>query len=553
MHRITHGCTSMQSDNANLVAVEEVNDNTALDPPPAAGGNDGSATATALAPKAIPHFTYLFENLLQCPGNLLPDETESPTIFDDLTELGMTMLDADQSAEFNSTIPSAYTYFGQFVDHDITFTEVTKPRGFKTDAKVLGENKHLTPWSLKQVHTLIKNKRDSVLELDCVYGLLPPDTDDKNEKRKLPPRDESDENLMALSKVSKTGDRPPGKDDEHDLCRQEKSSSDCGKTDRVALIADPRNDSNLIVSQLHVAFLRAHNNIVKEKNISFEEAQMLLRQHYHWLIVHDFLKKRVADPDVVERVLSSPEPRYKPPYGDFSLPLEFAVAAYRFGHSMIRKTYYVNDTSQSTSLGKLFTLIVLGQGLKAKPGQGTDTLPENMIIQWEGFLTGGKNMARKINTRVVEPLFELLDEKDQPLDGERRLSVQDLKRGYMMKLPTGQAIANALEIENPLTAEEIEMAAVNDKQRELLRTKKFSSRTPLWFYILAEAAVRGKGNRLGPVGSYLVAEVLIGLIRRIPYSFLNQPGWKPTLGFIKKDEFDLTDLLRLAKVVPKNY
>jgi hypothetical protein len=41
--------------------------------------------------------------------------------------------------------------------------------------------------------------------------------------------------------------------------------------------------------------------------------------------------------------------------------------------------------------------------------------------------------------------------------------------------------------------------------------------------------VKGQGERLGPVGSRIVAETIIGQLRADPTSFLNQ-GWDPTLG-----------------------
>jgi hypothetical protein len=298
----------------------------------------------------------------------------------------------------------------------------------------------------------------------------------------------------------------------------------------------------LIISQLHVAFLRAHNQIVREQQCSYEEARTLLRQHYHWIIIHDFLKKRVADAATVEAVLSHPEPLYRPPAGAFFLPLEFTVAAFRFGHSMIRDTYYFNFNYQNSDLVTLFTLRALAR---------YPTLPEDKIIQWEKFLPGrgNRNKTSRLDTRLVEPLRRVLDETERPVPCETRLAVQDLKRGYMMRIPTGQAVARKLGLE-VLTAQEIEEAAANAAQLAVLRDSGFSARTPLWFYILAEAA-RGGGNRLGAVGSRLVAEVIVGLVRRSKDSILRPTDspWTPTLRGRVKGQFDLADLLRLAGVL----
>jgi hypothetical protein len=112
-----------------------------------------------------------------------------------------------------------------------------------------------------------------------------------------------------------------------------------------------------------------------------------------------------------------------------------------------------------------------------------------------------------------------------------------------MRVPTGQAVARSLGL-RALSPDEIIEAAASKEQADVLQSAGFSSRTPLWFYILAEAA-HSRKERLGPVGSTLVAGVLIGLIRETKNSFLQTRSWTPTLGA----EFKLPDLLRLAGVL----
>jgi hypothetical protein len=204
------------------------------------------------------------------------------------------------------------------------------------------------------------------------------------------------------------------------------------------------------------------------------------------------------------------------------MPLEFTVAAFRFGHSMIRSSYdfNVNFPPSRAFLLRLFNV------LSRYP-----TLPEKWIIQWENFVEGGANLARPIDTRLAAPLSV-------------RLTLLDLLRGYVFRLPTGQAVARALGL-GAMTDAHISGVAASQEQADVLRNSGFAGRTPLWFYILAEAAHFQKGQRLGPVGSTLVASVLIGLIRRSKDSFLNIPGWTPTL----RGVFDLPGLLRLAGVL----
>lgn len=502
------------------------------DPPPPMGGDPEPPVVTP----DFSRFSYLLPKL-QKPASLLP---ASPQTLDFLTRLGVTMLEAGNDAKFDSDIPSAYTYFGQFIDHDISQVENKKPHPHFQDSCVLGDPK-LAP--VADEPKSVSNKRKAILELDCVYGGDPP-----------PPRTGDFMTLMNASK-SKFG-LPAGKDaKDNDLYREPKCRE--ARLDRVAHIGDRRNDQNLIISQLHVAFLRAHNAIVSQGK-TFKEAQRTLLQHYHYVVVYDFLKKHIAHPEIVEEVLSGEDLIYNPTDEDFFIPLEFTAAAFRFGHSMIRSKYYLNDIVKLTTLGDLFTLTALSSNgfTVATPWLGFPTLPDYKLIHWRPFLKGGANVARKLDTRLVEPLFTILDETEQPVPCERRLAVQDLKRGYMMRMPTGQAVAralqphvNAVDIEVLTPAQIKEVAADNPEQLKVLEESGFLlERTPLWFYILAEAA-HGGGNRLGPVGSRLVAEVIIQLIRRSKDSFLATPGWKPSLPAAINGDFTLPDLLSLAGVL----
>ena len=80
--------------------------------------------------------------------------------------------------------------------------------------------------------------------------------------------------------------------------------------------------------------------------------------------------------------------------------------------------------------------------------------------------------------------------------------------------------------------------------------ERLSRVTPLWYYLLAEAKHHGEGNRLGPVGSRIIAEVLAQLVRRSEDSILQIPNWIPTLRQAHPNVFTVADLLRFAKVVP---
>jgi hypothetical protein len=199
------------------------------------------------------------------------------------------------------------------------------------------------------------------------------------------------------------------------------------------LVADQRNDVHLPISQLHVAFLHAHNGLVDR-----------LREERNLYEAGD-------DPQV---------------------PVEFAAAAYRYGHSQIRERYRLNRDMAPT---KLFPDLV---GLRA--------VPPALEADWELlFDLPGRppalQRARRIDGRLVTSLIRLPVEITGALtDGEfQSLAVRDLQRGLATGLPSGEAVARRLGHE-PLDPEQIAVAGTG-----------WEWGTPLWYYVLKEAEVRG--------------------------------------------------------------
>jgi hypothetical protein len=460
---------------------------------------------------ATSRFGYLFPDL-QAADALLP---ESPEMHSRLVNLGNSMREANFRTAPDSSIPSAYTYFGQFVDHDITFEA-------KSGGLVKLSDRDFRVLTPEEIRTKITNGRTPGLDLDNVYYQPAP----RNCARMIVgPVSSSDPNLPPPGKANDLPRMPPRGDDD--------------PNDRAALIGDKRDDENLVIAQLHVAFLRAHNAIVARGH-TFYEARKILRRHYQWIVVRDFLP-RICGSWIVNDILRGGNTFFRPDPDDLFLPFEFSVAAYRFGHSMVRNRYHYNSNFPHATLKDLFTLTALSGDLKE-----FDTLPDNWIIEWKNFLDGGVNCARPIDTGLAQDLFSLTEfNKPTP---EARLPVRNLLRGYMLRLPTGQAVARALNL-RAMTPAEIEEVAqsVSDEQLSAVRAGGFSERTPLWYYILAEAAAESS-DRLGPVGSTLVVEVLVGLIRGSKDSILRKKDWQPTLGS-KAGQFGLRDLLELADVL----
>ena len=235
-----------------------------------------------------------------------------------------------------------------------------------------------------------------------------------------------------------------------------------------------------------------------------------------------------------------------------------------------------DDFTTPATLDLLFTFTALSGQLGFGPG--TDRLPENWIIQWENFFDpqgrAGLSKARRIDTELADPLTRLKNmegklEGSPPENLAAKLAVRNLLRGYMLRMPTGQAVARALRkklrgvrdipVLSPQQIEdnakkfdemqaEVGQAAV--KQADVLQRRQgeLLRRTPLWYYILAEAAILSDGQRLGPVGSTIVAEVLVGLVRRSPDSILDPDlDWQPNLPSADQGR-NLADLLRFARV-----
>ncbi|GAA4673617.1 hypothetical protein GCM10023215_01390 [Pseudonocardia yuanmonensis] len=501
-------------------------------------------------------FDLLFPELQNDPHNLLPEGQATVAA---LKRLAETMVDFDgpDPAE-NSSVPAAYTYFGQFVDHDITL-EVTSGAASEEPGGLFAPD--AVPLPLHDIREHLRNGRTATLDLDSLYS--PP-----------APRDPMNPAKMLVGSVSELGNadpplaRPAGKGIDNDVPREPRSTDPAH--DRAALIGDPRNDENTIISQLQVAFLKAHNRLVDEGH-DFDGARRILRQHYQFVVIDDFLK-HVADPAIVDDVVEHGN-RWFDAFGEpFFMPLEFSVAAYRFGHSMVRPAYDFNinfrfsdtDPVAPATLDLLFTFSALSGQLGFPSGTadasaaGTGTLPENWIIEWErligpGIGRGGR--ARRFDTRLAaitggqrQALFNLPTTEGTPERGlAAMLSARNLLRGYRLRMPTGQAVAAHLAL--PVLSPDQLRAAVGERQAAELAAGGFLQRTPLWFYLLAEARALGGGERLGPVGSTIVAEVLVGLCRRSADSILRTPGWTASLPAQRPGHFELADLLRYAGVL----
>ena len=455
-------------------------------------------------------FGFLFPEL-QTDEALLPEGRETIKA---LVALGKTMIDKQPlDKAFDTTIPSIYTYFGQFIVHDLTFDSMNL-RLFEDDVE------NLNPFSSQEINA-VANPRRGLLDLDSVYGPIL-----ENNRCYRVPRNGEGMRVEIAASSDRAGT---------DLPRREQSPYK-------ALIGDHRNDENLIISQLHLAFLNAHNFLVRA-GASYERAKELLQRRYQYLVINDFLPRVVDAKDIAW----SGANRIFPPGNEYFIPVEFAVGAFRFGHAMVRSEYLFNAQRKTVRLYELFTMTAIG---------GYHHLLNDWLINWDHFLPGGVNVARNLAPRLVEPLAEFLVQGiTVPANGGRprrpilSLAVIDLIRGYLFRLPTGQAVAHRLGL-LPMTDTELEevATAVSTEQAKVLRDTGLLKRTPLWYYVLAEAAhpKHGNGNRLGPVGGRLVASVLLEAAMRSQAALPSADGWDPILG--NAHNFNLGEVLRRADI-----
>jgi hypothetical protein len=314
-------------------------------------------------------------------------------------------------------------------------------------------------------------------------------------------------------------------------------------------MSDPRNDQHLIIVQLHVAFCKFHNRMVdhvRERGTLptsvFTVAQRLARWHYQWAVIHDFLPRIVGQPLLDQMLQERPGnlakvklAYYKPknPHQPM-LPVEFAVAAYRFAHSMIRPRYTMN----ATATGIPFFEATAGRNLN-----GGRPIPADLVIDWRKFFNWDvtaptARMARRIDTRLAMPLFALpasVVPDQYPLT---LLSVRDLLRGKRLGLPSGQQVARLMGV-RVLSNAELQLAGAG-----------WNGEAPLWYYILKEAELLHAGRQLGPVGGRIVAEVMIGLLQRDKTSYLAlKADWQPAPPIAPEvGQFRIVDLLQFAGV-----
>ncbi|WP_299706990.1 heme peroxidase family protein [uncultured Tateyamaria sp.] len=508
-------------------------------------------------------FSYSFP---QADG--LPDD---PALTDALDALASEMVDNQPPDAANSTIPPGFTYMGQFIDHDITANTDRETGLLLIDTKVV------TPLDREAVQNGLGNLRFGSLNLDSLYGggpvqgafakvltkalrwpqdraKLEAGTDSDSPFQAIPLPQDRARDLLRLGWALKSGQITAADLDQvPDELREAFFNPDGTPRLQRALIGDLRNDENLAVSQFHLAMVRLHNTIVdaaplslphQDRDAVHDWARATTQWTYQWLIVNAYLPA-ICDPAILQEVKDRGAPLYskffernRPHTSDtMPIPLEFSAAAFRFGHTMVRAEY---DWSRNFGRGAsaLLPRATFRQLFEfTSAGMSERRLPEHWPIEWERFVFASSpdrpdRAARKIDTMLAPPLTSMDNEPAGSFGVMKNLTKRNLRRGYRLNLPTAQGCLAALATDHgislpALTPDQIASGHTGAS----VQAGGFEHQTPLWFYLLKEAELLGHGECLGPLGSFLVADTLIGLLRLDPNSYINaapgKDGWLP--------------------------
>jgi heme peroxidase len=401
-------------------------------------------------------------------------------------------------------IQAGYTYFGQFVDHDLT-NDVTSLGDVASPEQLEGTG--IEPEQ-------ILNRQTPHLDLSHLYGKGPEDDSSKRFYQ------DGDAKLLVGERAPSTVRRKGPSNRSFDVALDDNSRP---------LVADRRSSENIILRQIVAAFARLHNVAVEQWRARatgltdlFTRARLQTTWQFQWLVVNDYLPT-ILHPEVYDRVYVGKQPwfEWQTPQV-FCIPIEWSVAAMRFGHSMVRDGYTLSDETDAD----LDTLLRLG--LQSGP------LDPKYEVDWARFFQGAgqgglATTAQPIDTFISKGMFripmgtlELFNSAKLPAFAKPallshlqnlRLPLITLLRGAAMGLPSGQAVAEAFGVKT-LNESQLTRGIKGNitPQGRILLDQGLTKSTPLWYYILRESEVKENGNHLGRTASHIIAETIFAAL-----------------------------------------
>ncbi len=464
-------------------------------------------------------FTKLFPELQARQSNREDAHEEA----EHLGGVGGLMHDPDDSSP-DGILPSGYAFLAQLVDHDMMLG---------TETALSGEQ--LPDHKLRK----LANLRSPSLDLHCLYGFGPGASPHLY--------DPDDPELLAAGHV----DHPD------DLARTRRG---------LALIGDPRNDENLLISQLHLLFIRFANRVYKQARAAgskrpFVAAQTKVRHHYQYLVVHDLLK-RICAPAIYdfafEQLKKGKYPVFYQQDGlqsqnglqSFPMPVELSAGVFRFGHTLLRKSYRINEHNRDIDLLDL-----------PRIDPKNPSVPPELVVDWRYFFELDPSIeptpCKAFGLQFADSLVQRPDSTSAQSDPSRSLAYRDLLRGYILGLPDGMQVAQRLaEKKYPLDPAQVIQLNEAEGWKELdpIVRRRILTATPLLLYVLREAEVQEQGRRLGAVGSAILLEVFLGILSSCKTSFLN-PKWNfkldpeiaPRTNALGERVFTMADFVRFAQ------
>lgn len=390
-----------------------------------------------------------------------------------LTHQGRGQLAMRGVASATSSIPAGYTYLGQFISHDIV--PKTNPRS--------------------QGRTVSSN-----LNLDSVYGNL-----------------SSDELARYF--------------DDEGCFKHEGQPFDVAREHGKANIPEARNDENSIIVQLHRQLQLLHNRIVKRLTyVNDPVARMVMAKDivtslFHIVVVNDFLR-RLLDESVFNAYFEKTN-QYILGLNttQSSVPVEFSLAAFRFGHSLVRNNYtFSKQPTVNFTMDRI---------LRRSTSTG---LKGNEKINWSLFFTETSQKANSIDMSIDVGLGDVPDEGN--------IVFINLNAANTMKLASGEATLSYIKQHFPQLALDVGLYQQKPleigEEAELYRAYQvlqanFSQRSlPLWLHVLHEARHSSNPfNALGKLGSIINAEVLRSSILNC-YANRSLKEGQPMLAFLKE-------------------